>query len=115
MDDRSDISPFLVQEVLINARMIDSRIKSERIDEELFSKSPFHQDLLTMPLLRICELVSNHKDAFKAINPSYPWDEVAKMRSKIAHPYGGFDFYFVWTAIVEDLPSLVSICEDYVS
>ena len=36
--------------------------------------------------------------------------EDAKMRSKIAHPYGGFDFDFVWDAIEVDLPGLVKIC-----
>lgn len=32
------------------------------------------------------------------------------MRSKIAHPYGGFDFDLVWDAIEVDLPGLVAIC-----
>ena len=48
------------------------------------------------------------------MEPGYPWDEVAKMRSKIAHPYGGFDFFFVWGAIQEDLQDLVAICKRHV-
>lgn len=65
-----------------------------------------------MPMLRICELVSEYQSVFTEIDPSYPWKDVAKMRSKIAHPYGGFDFGFVWEAIMVDLPGLVRICKD---
>lgn len=32
------------------------------------------------------------------------------MRSKIAHPYVGFDFGFVWDAIEVDLPEPVRVC-----
>ena len=33
------------------------------------------------------------------------------MRDKMAHPYGGFDYDFVWDAANIDLPDLKKICE----
>lgn len=106
-----ELSAFMIQEVVSNARMIEERIEEFEIDEAKFSKGTVYQDMLTMPMLRICEIVAKYKEAFKAMEPGYPWDEVAKMRSKIAHPYGGFNFFFVWGAIQEDLSDIVSVCE----
>lgn len=103
---------FIIQEVIRNAEMIGKRISDNDMTEEAYARSTEFQDLLTMPMLRICELVSEYQSVFTEIDPSYPWKDVAKMRSKIAHPYGGFDFGFVWEAIMVDLPGLVRICKD---
>ena len=105
-----NVSTFIIHEVIRNAEMIWRRIEENHIDKDLYARSTDCQDLLTMPMLRICELVSEYRGVFEEICPTYPWLEVAKMRSKIAHPYGGFDFDFVWDAIEVDLPGLVKIC-----
>lgn len=102
---------FIIQEVLRNAEMICRRIDEQHIDKDLYARSTDCQDLLTMPMLRICELVSEYRSVFEEADPTYPWADVAKMRSKIAHPYGGFDFDFVWDAIEVDLPELVRVCK----
>ncbi len=68
-----------------------------------------------MPVLRICELVSEYRSVFEEIDGSYPWSDVAKMRSKLAHPYGGFDFDFVWDVIEVDLPGLVALCKSAIT
>jgi len=101
---------FIIQEVVRNAEMIWRRIDEQNIDRVLYARSTDCQDLLTMPMLRICELVSEYRSVFEEADPSYPWADVAKMRSKIAHPYGGFDFDFVWDVIEVDLPGLVEVC-----
>lgn len=85
--------------------MIWKRIDEHHIDEGSYARSTEYQDLLTMPMLRICELVSEYRSVFEEIDESYPWADVAKMRSKIAHPYDGFDFGFVWDAVTVDPPS----------
>ncbi len=80
---------FIISEVIRNAEMIERRIADNGITKDSYSRSTEYQDLLTMPMLRICELVSEYTSVFIEIDPSYPWQDVAKMRSKIAHPYGG--------------------------
>lgn len=102
---------FIIQEVIRNAELINRRIEENCITKDSYARSTDYQDLLTMPMLRICELVSEYTSVFEDIDPDYPWRDVAKMRSKIAHPYGGFDFAFVWEAILVDLPGLVAVCE----
>ena len=106
---------FIIQEVIRNAEMIWKRIDEHHIDEGSYARSTEYQDLLTMPMLRICELVSEYRSVFEEIDESYPWADVAKMRSKIAHPYGGFDFGFVWDAVTVDLPELVDVCRKGIS
>lgn len=103
---------FIISEVIRNAEMIERRIADNGITKDSYARSTEYQDLLTMPMLRICELVSEYTSVFIEIDPSYPWQDVAKMRSKIAHPYGGFDFDFVWDAIQTDLPNLVATCRN---
>ena len=103
----------MIQEIIANAAMIKERIEEYGIDEEKFAKGTVYQDMLTMPMLRICEIVAKYKGDFKAMEPDYPWDEVAKMRSKIAHPYGGFNFFFVWGAIQNDLSDIVNVCKKH--
>ena len=80
---------FIIQEVIRNAEMIWRRIEEQHIDKDLYARSTDCQDLLTMPMLRICELVSEYRSVFEEVNPAYPWADVAKMRSKIAHPTAG--------------------------
>lgn len=106
---------FIIQEVIRNAELINRRIEDNGITRDSYARSTDYQDLLTMPMLRICELVSEYTGVFEDIDPNYPWRDVTKMRSKIAHPYGGFDFDFVWDAIQVDLPDLVSICKRAIS
>ena len=102
---------FIIQEVIRNAELIIHRIEVNCITKDSYARSTDYQDLLTMPMLRTCELVSEYTSVFKDIDPEYPWRDVAKMRSEIAHPYGGFDFDFVWEAIQADLPGLVAVCK----
>lgn len=109
--ETDELSAFMIQRIISNARMIEERIEEFEIDEAKFSKSTVYQDMLTMPMLRIGEIVAKYKEAFKAMEPGYPWDEIVKKRCKIAHPYGGSTFFFVWEAIQEDLPDIVNICE----
>ena len=111
MNGKKQLSAFLIQEIVENANQIKDRIRQFGITHESFSQSTLYQDMLAMPLLRICELVSEYKEDFEKIDSSYPWTDVAKMRSKMAHPYGGFDFEFVWFAIQDDLDVLVETCQ----
>lgn len=110
MENR-ELNAYIIQEILDNVSMIEERIKEFDIDHDKFAGSPLYQDMLAMPMMRICDLVGKYKDDFKEIEPDYPWDEVAKMRHKIAHPYWGIDFFFVWGAIQDDLSDIVRICE----
>ena len=102
---------FYIEEMLFNCRLITQRIIDYSITEESYKLSPDQQDLLSMPLLRICELAARFEDNLKYLVLDYDWEAMAKMRNQIAHPYGGFDFDFVWEAATQDIPDLTVICE----
>ncbi len=43
---------------------------------------------------------------FRKKFPSVPWQDMAAMRDKLIHDYGGIDANVVWKTINEDLPPL---------
>jgi uncharacterized protein with HEPN domain len=105
-------SLFYVQEIRDNCQMILDRIKSYGITAGNYSTSVEYQDLLTMPTLRICEVVAKFKNDLSMLRKDYDWNAAAKMRSQIAHPYGGFDAGFVWDVSRSDIPELLAICNE---
>lgn len=104
-------SLFYVEEVLRNCRMIASRIADNGMTRDSYAMSTLYQDMLTMPMIRICEAIKLYRADFEKLYPGYDWKSVGAMRDKMAHPYGGFDYEFVWDAAQGDLPELVDICE----
>lgn len=106
---------FIIAEVVRNISIIKDRVEEFHMTRESYARSTMYQDLLTMPMLRICEAVSEYTAVFEEIEPSYPWKDIAKMRSKIAHPYGGFDFDFIWEVMESDLSELEKICRAAIS
>ena len=114
MADGLRFSGFYVQEVLDNCDMIAQRMADNAMTRESYSRSTLYQDMLTMPMIRICEAVKLFRADFEALHPGYDWKSVAAMRDKMAHPYGGFDYDFVWDAAVGDVPELRAICAELV-
>ena len=51
---------FIISEVIRNAEMIERRIADNGITKDSYARSTEYQGLLTMPMLRICELVSEY-------------------------------------------------------
>lgn len=95
--------------------MIEERVSEYAITHEAYVRSTLFQDMLTMPMMRICEIVKLYRLDLEKLYPDYDWKSVGAMRDKMAHPYGGFDYEFVWDAAQIDLPALKSICEQLVA
>jgi uncharacterized protein with HEPN domain len=104
-------SAFYIQEIASNCKLILARIEDHSITADKYAESLELQDLLTMPMLRICEVIARFKGELASLYPDYDWQAAAQMRSQIAHPYGGFDFSFVWDAAQQDIPELLGVTE----
>lgn len=103
-------SAFYIEEVIRNCDMISDRIAENDMTVESYGRSPLYQDMLTMPMIRICEIIKLYRAEFEKLYSDYDWKSVGAMRDKMAHPYGGFDYSFVWDAAQCDLPHLKEIC-----
>ena len=84
------------------------------MDHDSYSRSVLFQDMLTMPLIRICEIAKLYRANLEELYADYDWKSVGAMRDKMAHPYGGFDFEFVWEVAQVDLPELKTVCESII-
>ena len=104
-------SLFFVQEVVDNCNMLTERIDEYAMTHDSYARSALFQDMLTMPMLRICEIVKLYRADFEVLYPDYDWKSVGAMRDKMAHPYGGFDYEFVWDAAESDIDELRDICQ----
>ena len=91
--------------------MIKDRISEFSMSHDAYAGSALYQDMLTMPMLRICEIAKLYRPELESLYPSYDWKSVGAMRDKMAHPYGGFDYEFVWDAAQSDVDELKAICE----
>ena len=111
MQPNEPFSLFFVQEIVSNCEMIRQRIGEHAMTHDSYARSVEFQNLLTMPMIRICEIAKIYRSDLEELCPDYDWKSVGAMRDKMAHPYGGFDFEFVWDAAQVDLPELESICK----
>ena len=91
--------------------MIEDRISDYSMTHDTYASSKLFQDMLTMPMLRICEIAKLYRQDLEELHPGYDWKSVGAMRDKMAHPYGGFDYEFVWDAAQSDVGELRELCE----
>ncbi len=54
----------------------------------------------------IGEAAKHVPDEFRRKHPQVAWADMAGMRDKLAHDYGGVNLAVVWATIGEDLPEL---------
>ena len=71
MQPREPFSLFFVQEMLRNCNMIEERIDANKMNRDSYAKSPLFQDMLTMPMIRICEIAKLYKSDLAEIYPNY--------------------------------------------
>ena len=115
MRPKEPFSLFFVQEILENCAMLEDRVAAYSMTRDSYADSMLFQDMLTMPMIRICELAKLYRADLELLSPDYDWKSVGAMRDKMAHPYGGFDYEFVWDAVQVDIPNLKSACEEMLS
>ena len=112
MPPRDSFSLFFVQEMLENCSMLEERVASFSMTRDSYANSTLYQDMLTMPMIWICEVAKLYRADLEKLAPGYDWKSVGAMRDKMAYPYGGFDYGFVWDAVEVDVPSLKAVCEE---
>jgi uncharacterized protein with HEPN domain len=65
------------------------------------------KDAACMRIIAIAESAKRYLDTVPdAGSTPVPWRELAAMRNRIAHDYGGVDYAIVWEVCTRDIPVL---------
>lgn len=107
-----------VAEIWISCKQLYGRMARAGISREMFvsSKDDMTQlaaDGIYHGLERILEECSKLSFSFKSSFPDVPWDEINGLRNRMVHDYPGVDREILWETIINDLGSLLEICEQY--
>ncbi|MBQ9552130.1 MAG: DUF86 domain-containing protein [Clostridia bacterium] len=80
-----------------------------------FSSDPDYQKSVSFSLLQIGELSGKLSESFrKETSELIPWAAIRGMRNLVAHNYGSVSRDLVWKTILEDIPVLLSFCENQI-
>lgn len=63
----------------------------------------------------IGEAVHRLSSGLKAANPSIEWDEICATRNVVVHHYFGVDTSIVWDILLEDLPRLKTLVDEFLA
>lgn len=74
--------------------------------ESVFRSNRTIQDAVLRNLQTLSESVQRLSGASKSLQPTIPWQEIARFRNRIVHDYLHVDFDIVWGIIERDLPPL---------
>lgn len=80
----------------------------QHIDYEQFSSERMRYAAVIREFEIIGEAVSKLPESIKSQAPDTSWQDIKDFRNLLAHEYFGVDLQIVWTAIIEDLPNLLT-------
>ena len=79
---------------------------------EAFSGDVDYQKSVSFSLLQIGELSGKLSEEFRSETASsVPWSAIRGMRNLFAHNYGSMSRDVIWKTATEDIPGLLSFCE----
>lgn len=76
------------------------------VTEEDYQANTMLQDALVRNIEVIGEAVKNLSDVLKEAHTEIAWNQIARMRDKIAHHYFRINLDVVWKTATDDLPTL---------
>lgn len=82
-------------------------------DIEIFKTNHHYQNDISMSILQIGELVSNHlpNEFLDKHSKEIPWQQIRGMRNRFAHNYVSMDYVRTFNTAHDDIPVLKSFCE----
>jgi uncharacterized protein with HEPN domain len=72
-----------------------------------FMSSELVQDAVLRNIAIIGEAVSKLSDSTTGNHPEVPWRDIAGMRNRLVHDYGGVNLNLVWNTVQQVIPGFV--------
>lgn len=86
------------------------------LDSEEFYRDSKTKDAVCMRIIAIAESAKKLLEKYPKdlLETRYvPWKELAGMRNRIAHDYGGVDYKIVWEVCAKDIPELERLVKEF--
>jgi len=99
-----------VKRILKHCKRIDETTKDVRYEE--FMENLDIQDVVSFHLLQIGELSKKLSKEFITEYNKINWKDIKGMRDNIVHGYEQIDLDIVYNTEVEDIPKLITYCEE---
>lgn len=108
----------LISIILEDCRVLESRIVYFDATEDSFvndrsEKGEIAYDAIMSPVYRIAEDVLHLSEKVIAEYPNYPWNDIRGFRNFVAYGYREVDRSIAWKVIVDDIPDLIDVLNDY--
>ena len=112
-DDDRRIAKIWVATMQLKRKLAVSGLTRESF---VASRGDFEQllvDGLCHGLERIVEECYGLSFHLKSCYPDVPWDQIAGMRSRLAHDFPPTSLDLVWSVLTTEADRLLDVCEDY--
>lgn len=108
----------LISIILEDCRVLESRIVYFDATEDSFvndrsEKGEIAYDAIMSPVYRIAKDVLHLSEKVIAEYPNYLWNDIRGFRNFVAHGYREVDRSIAWKVIVDDIPDLIDVLNDY--
>ncbi|MCQ2452786.1 MAG: DUF86 domain-containing protein [Oscillospiraceae bacterium] len=96
-------------------REIDKTIARYGDSLETFKQDADYQRSVSFCILQIGELSGGLSEEFRSsTSGQMPWGAIKGMRNLVAHNYGSMSHDIIWQTAKEDVPAVLSFCEEQV-
>ena len=108
----------LISIILEDCRVLESRIvyfdaTEDSFVNDRFEKGEIAYDAIMSPVYRIAEDVLHLSEKVITEYPNYPWNDIRGFRNFVVHGYREVDRSIAWKVIVDDIPDLIDVLNDY--
>jgi len=106
---------YLVRQIIDLINEIENAIHEYGDDIEDFLSTPVYKAGCTMFLMQIGEYAKDLSDEFTKSHNTIDWDGLKGLRNVIAHRYEHVNYMMLWAMIIDELPQVKEVCNQYIS
>lgn len=106
---------YLIKQIVDLIEEIETAVHEYGDDIDDFLSTPIYKAGCTLFLMQIVEYAKDLSDEFIESHKDIDWDGLKGLRNVIAHKYEHVNYMMLWTMIMDELPQVKKVCNQYLS